>query len=209
MGSLRLVCTLFRGIGVLCVVRALVGLFDLEPWVGWAPPDLHGFYKWVFDALGLLNDFVKQVVIDRRDASVRRCLALGDLGAWPYASLQPDFVLPSSHLVVRDFDAEFREAWMLFFSRSGHPVVTLGQFLSFVDPFLPQEAVQDLPHISGQDLLDTARAKQSNAGGLDGWAWNEIKALPLPWFSGLAILLNIMELASGFAGCPYCYDTTG
>ena len=26
-----------------------------------------------------------------------------------------------------------------------------------------------------------------------GWAWNEIKALPLPWFSGLAILLDLVE----------------
>ena len=25
------------------------------------------------------------------------------------------------------------------------------------------------------------------------WAWNEIKALPLPWFSGLAILLDLVE----------------
>ena len=30
-------------------------------------------------------------------------------------------------------------------------------------------------------------------GGLDGWAWNEIKALPLSWFSGLAMLLNLVE----------------
>ena len=36
--------------------------------------------------------------------------------------------------------------------------------------------------------MDTARAEKSTAGGLDDWAWNEIKALPLPWFSGLAIL---------------------
>ena len=33
-------------------------------------------------------------------------------------------------------------------------------FLSFVDPFLPQEAVLDLPRITGQDLLDTARGKK-------------------------------------------------
>ena len=30
---------------------------------------------------------------------------------------------------------------------------------------------------------------------LDGWAWNEIKALPLSWFSSLAILLNLGESA--------------
>ena len=28
---------------------------------------------------------------------------------------------------------------------------------------------------------------------LDGWAWNEVKALPLHWFSGLAILLELVE----------------
>ena len=35
--------------------------------------------------------------------------------------------------------------------------------------------------------------KKSTAGGLDGWAWNELKALSLPWFSGLAILFELVE----------------
>ena len=26
-------------------------------------PDLHGFYKWVFDSLDVLNDFTRQVVV--------------------------------------------------------------------------------------------------------------------------------------------------
>ena len=51
----------------------------------------------------------------------------------------------------------------------------------------------DLPWITGRDLQEVVRAKKSTAGGLDGWAWNEIKALPLPWFSGLAILLELVE----------------
>ena len=33
--------------------------------------DLHGFYRWVFDALGLRNDFVEQLVTDRREAGSR------------------------------------------------------------------------------------------------------------------------------------------
>ena len=41
-----------------------------------------------------------------------------------------------------------------------------------------------------------ARAKRSSSGGLDGWAWDEIMALFLPSFSGLAILLHVIE-ASG------------
>ena len=38
-----------------------------------------------------------------------------------------------------------------------------------------------------------ARARKSTAGCLDGLAWTEIKALPIPWFSGLAILLELVE----------------
>ena len=33
-----------------------------------------------------------------------------------------------------------------------------------------------------------AKATKSTAGGLDGWASNELKALLLAWFSGLAPL---------------------
>ena len=85
----------------------------------------------------------------------------------------------------------FVRRWTPFFFWSGHPVVTEDQFLSFVDPFLPQEGVLEL--ITGQDLLDVARAKRSTAGGLDGWAWNETKSLPSAWFSRLVILLNMAE----------------
>ena len=80
------------------------------------------------------------------------------------------------------------------FCRSGHPVVTADQFLAFVGHLLPQEPLLDLPRITDRDLHEVARAKKSNAGGLDGWAWNEIKALPLPWFSGLAVLLEFFIL---------------
>ena len=59
---------------------------------------------------------------------------------------------------------------------------------------MPQEHV-GLPRITGRDLQEVARAKKSTAGGLDGWAWNEVKALSLPWFSGLAILFELVESA--------------
>ena len=90
-------------------------------------------------------------------------------------------------------DAEFREAWIPFFCRSGHPVATPDQFLDFVGHLLPQEPQLDLPMVTVRDLQEVARAKKSTDGGLAGWAWNEIKALPLPWFSGLAILLDLVE----------------
>ena len=81
----------------------------------------------------------------------------------------------------------------LFFCRSGHPVVTLDQFLDFDGHLLPQEPYLYFPRITGRDLQEVARAKKSTAGGLDGWIWNAIKALPFPWFSGLAILLELVE----------------
>ena len=59
---------------------------------------------------------------------------------------------------------------------------------NFVGHLLPQEPHLDLPRITGRDLQEVARAKKSTAGGLDGWAWNELTAVPLPWFSGLAVL---------------------
>ena len=182
---------------------------SLHSWDNWIPPDLHGFCKWVFDSLEVLSGFLKQVVVSRRDVGIRkwtRCL-WEDLSSRPYVWVRPDFVPPSFFLVVRDpqagssriwvephlIDAEFRKAWMPFFCRSGHPVVTPDQFLDFVGHLLPQEPHLDLPRITGRDLQEVARAKKSTAGGLDGWAWNEIKALSLPWFSGLAILLNLVE----------------
>ena len=67
--------------------------------------------------------------------------------------LNPILFLPLPFLVVKDpglgtsqilvephlMDAEFRKAWMPFYCRPGHPVVTVDQFLAFVDPFHPQE----------------------------------------------------------------------
>ena len=170
---------------------------------------MHGFYRWVFDSLEVLNGFVRQVVISRRDEGIRRWnrWLREDLSSRPYAWLRPDFVPPAPFLVIKDpianssrilvephlIDAEFRKAWMPYFCRSGHPHVSSDQFLDFIGHFLPQENLLDLPRITGRDLQEVARAKRSTAGGLDGWAWNEIKALPLPWFSGLAILLELVE----------------
>ena len=45
---------------------------SLDCWDGWIPPDLHGVYSWVLDALALLNDFTGQVVVSRKDAGWRK-----------------------------------------------------------------------------------------------------------------------------------------
>ena len=48
---------------------------------------------------------------------------------------------------------------------------------------------------TGEELYEGAMAKKSTAAGLDGWAWNEIKALSLSWFVGLALVLRQVEAA--------------
>ena len=104
---------------------------SFHPWDRWVSPDLHGFHKWVFDSLDVLNDFTEQVVVSRRDTGVRKWTGWlrEDLGSRPSVWLWPDFVPPSPFLVVKDplpeasrilaephlIDAEFRKAWMPFF----------------------------------------------------------------------------------------------
>ena len=161
-------------------------------------------------SLEVLNGFLGQVVVSRRDDGIRKWTwwLRKDLSSRPHVWLRPDFLplssfsscqwilrlsLLRSWLNFIFFDAEFRKAWMPFFCGSGHPVVTPAQFLDFVGHLLPQEPFLDLPRITGGDLQEVAGAKKSTAGGLDGWAWYEIKASPLPWFSGLAILLELVE----------------
>ena len=150
----------------------------------WVPPDLHGFLKWVFDSLEVLNGFLRQVVVSRRDEGIRRWKRWlrEDLSSRPYAWLRPDFVPPSPFLVVRDpqtqsshvlvephlIDAEFREAWMPYFCRSGHPEVSAEQFLGFIGHLLPQANFLDLPRITGRDLQEVARAKKIY-GWWSGW----------------------------------------
>ena len=168
--------------------------------------DSSGFpwlYKWVFDSLELLNDILERVVVSRRDVGIRKWTGWlrEDLGSRPYAWLRPDFVPPSPFLVVKNsqsqssrilvephfIDAGFRISWMPFFWRSGHPLVTPDQFLDFVGHLLPQQPHLQLPWNTGRDLQEVARAEKSTAGSLDGWAWNEIKALPLPCCYSLGI----------------------
>ena len=93
-----------------------------------------------------------------------------------------DSVAGTSQILVEPHltDAEFRKAWMPFCCRSGHPVVTVEQFLDFVGPFHPQQ-VLELCWNTGQELLEETDSKKSTAGCLGGWAWNEIKALLLSW----------------------------
>ena len=67
---------------------------SLHPWDDWLPPDLHGFYRWVFDSIEVLNGFLRQVVVSRRDEGIRRWKGWlrENLSSRPYIWLRPDFV---------------------------------------------------------------------------------------------------------------------
>ena len=82
---------------------------------------------------------------------------------------------------------------MPYFRREGPSVVTVQAFLDFVGDHLPQEPFLELPILTGEELYEAAMAKKSTAAGLDGWAWNEIKALSLSWLVGLALVLRQIE----------------
>ena len=62
----------------------------------------------VFDSLGLLNDFLKQVVVSRRDVGIRKwsMWLREDLSSRPYVWLRPDFVPTSPFLIVKDPQTE-------------------------------------------------------------------------------------------------------
>ena len=57
-------------------------------------------------------------------------------------------------------DAHFRKAWMPYFRRDGHPVVSPQAFLELVEDHLPQETFLDLPILTGEELHDVAMAKK-------------------------------------------------
>ena len=195
-----------------CSFRPTGPVTSFDPWTHWIPPDLHGFYKWAMDTLALLNAFDLKVVRHRQTS---RSIAWSnwireDLASRPDKWLRPEFVHPAPYLVCKPrdslngsgilvqpalIDAHFRKAWMPHFRREGHPVVTVQAFLDFVGDHLPQQPILELPILTGDELYEATMAKKPTAAGLDGWAWNEIKALSLSWFVGLALVLLQIEAA--------------
>ena len=122
---------LLRYWGAVCRHGPCGPISSLHPWDDWIPPDLHGFKRWVFDSLEVLNGFLKQVVVSRRELGIRKWVnwLREDFSSRPYAWLRPDFVPPSPFLVIEDpqtdssrilvephpIDAESRKLGCLFF----------------------------------------------------------------------------------------------
>ena len=85
---------------------------------------------------------------------------------------------------------------MPFFSRFGHPVVTVDQFLNFVGPFLhPGSCAGSSPVLRAKISWIRLGLKSLL---LEDWMVDEVEAQPLPLFSGLAILFCIWRSPQGF-----------
>ena len=158
-----------------------------------------------------LGGFLRAVFRGRKDRAVQgwKAWLLEDPVVHPYSWLRPDLVPPSPFLqcdpcetpggsgVLADpalIDAKFREAWMPYFCRSGRGVADLDDFsYDFEGGWLPVLDEFHLPPLTGDMLVEVVRRKKATAGSLDGWVWREIKALPAPWFDGLARILTLVE----------------
>ena len=81
----------------------------------------------------------------------------------------------------------------LFFRRESLDPVTLETFLDFVGGYSVQAEELQLPVLPGEDLHAIALAMKAASGGLDGWGWNELKALPCRGFVGSAWILRLFE----------------
>ena len=66
-------------------------------------------------------------------------------------------------------------------------------FSEFDGDHLEQAEVLQLHVVTGEDLHSAALSKKATSGGLDGWGWNELKALLLSWFVGFAWILRMVE----------------
>ena len=132
----------------------------------------------------------------------------------PYRWLRPDLVPPAPFLQCKPnltpggsgvlagparIDEEFRKAWLPCFCRSGPRDSSLEEFNREVDGWLPLLPEVHLPWLTGQVLADVVRRKGATAGSLDGWAWRELKVLPVSWYDELARILTKVE--DFVAGC--------
>ena len=207
--------TLMRGLELdrqrSCVMRSgPVGCLDwvsLEegPRIG-----LLGFQARVGEALDAITDFVKRIVVSRKDSAVQgwRNWILEDPLVHPYWWLRSDLVPPAPFLVceVGDtvggsgvlvephaIDAQFRRAWMPFFCRGDRGNADLDAFRAVAEDLTPLIDEVRLPPLNGEMLRDVVQGKKPTAGSLDGWGWREFKALPVAWFDRLASILTLVE----------------
>ena len=208
---------------------SLVGLQALLPLMRWRGSLVWVWLRWRFLSLVCIQIWISSCresfdIVRKRAVQGWKTWILEDPLVHPSRWLRPDLVPPSPFLrcdpgettggsgVIADpalIDAKFREAWMSFFCRSAKGAADLDDFSAEVEGgWLPVLDVFHLPPLTGDMLVEVVRRKKATAGSLDGWGWRELKALPAPWFDGLARTGRGGGcLARGFAGCIHCHDS--
>ena len=201
---------LLRYWGAVCRHGPCGPISSLHPWDSGVPPDLHGFYKWVFDSLEVLNGFLRQVVVSRRDDGIRRWSRWlrEDLSSRPYAWLRPDYVPPSPFLVVKDPQIVSSRILVEQHLKEAESVFSLGNGLSSVEAWfstaLDIEEVlsgtgRDQLHVMVADVIksfDTLdRSILDCALGRLGLAYF---CFIVRFVSGLSLLLGLVSRG----GCP-------
>ena len=143
--------------------------------------------------------------MDRKESSLqswRRWLDK-DLSSRPCGWLRPDLSPPAPYLIRPRVGLGFWSSllWLMpifgkpgcpLFRREGQDPVTPEAFLDFLGSYLEQASLSS-PVLTGEDLHATVLAKKATSGGLVGWGWNELKALRLSWYVGLAWILLLAE----------------
>ena len=164
----------------------------------------------VGDAIGCITDFVKKVVISRKDFAIQkwRNWILEDPLVHPYRWLRSDLVPPAPFLACdpgvtsggsgilvepHAIDEQFRRAWLPFFCRGDRGAADLDAFRAVAEDLVPLLPEVRLPPLTGDMLYDVVLGKSPTAGSLDGWGWREFKALPVAWFDKLAAIFTLVE----------------
>ena len=76
--------------------------------------------------------------------------------------------------------SKFREAWLPYFCRSVRGVADVEDFYAKIEGVgQPVLNLVDLPPFTGDVLVEFVRRRRVTVGGLDGWRWRELKAIPL------------------------------
>ena len=152
-----------------------------------------------------LNTFTQKVVRDRKDSRILSWTqwTREDFQSHPCQWARPDSVSPllTGSAALPPFPLCL--VWwfnhtlsMLTPGKSGMPYfpggmviqrVRLSHSWNLVGDHQPQAPMLELSPITGDELCEVATA--SSVGGLDGWSWNEMKALSV----GLARVLRCVE----------------
>ena len=202
--------------GVVGVPLFVWGLLVLSPRLSLGPIGalliFMGFYKWTMDTLALLNEFVLKVVHHRQTARLQAWSnwIREDLTSHPYQWLRPEFVPPAPYLVCKPQDSPngsgilvqpalifiFVKAWMPHFAGMGTLLSPLKPFLILLGIIIfHRKPYWIFPYLLVRSFMKLPWPRNPLLAVLMAGLGNEIKALSLSWFVGLALVLRQIEVA--------------